>query len=256
VGALSTYLRRVFIFPVMLLTMLSVSPFFASLDVQHGGPVMRDPDVWWHMHNAELLLKTHEWPVRDLYSFTTKGQPWINPEWLAEVPYYLGFRAMGERGMFLVMLGAVELNIAGIALLCYRRTRDSKAAFLATWAAVLMAAINIGLRTILFGWLCFIAEMLVLEAFRRGRDRTWLLIPLFGLWINLHGTWLIGATFYLLFFVSGLFHGSWGSIVAVQWTPEQRRKLLVVGAASMAALFVNPYGWRLVAYPFDLIFRQ
>jgi hypothetical protein len=34
------------------------------------------------------------------------------------------------------------------------------------------------------------------------------------------------------------------------------RYLALSGAASVAALFINPYGWRLVYYPFDLAFRQ
>jgi hypothetical protein len=34
------------------------------------------------------------------------------------------------------------------------------------------------------------------------------------------------------------------------------RQLAFTGAASVAALFVNPFGWRLVYYPFDLAFKQ
>ncbi len=253
---LSNAFRRLFSFPAMLLTGLLVSPFFASLDVQQGGTVTRDPDIWWHLRNAELLLSTHHFVRQDVYSFTTYGQPWINPEWLAEIPYYLGFRMLGERGLFLVMLAAIELVIAGVFLLCYRRSGDVKAAFLATWVAVLLATINIGPRTILFGWLCFIGEMLLLEAFRRGRDLLWLLVPLFALWINLHGSWLVGFVFFLLFFASGQVQGTWGSIEAVRWTPQQRQKLITVAAASIAAVFVNPYGWRLVTYPFSFIIRQ
>jgi hypothetical protein len=240
----------------MLVTMLIVSPFFASLDVQQGTPVMRDPDIWWHMRNAEMLLATHQFPHQDVFSFTVNGQPWIDPEWLAEIPFYLGFKALGERGIFLVMLLAVELIIAGIWLLCYRRSGDTKAAFLATWVAVLMAAINIGPRTILFGWLCMIAEILLLEAYRKGRDFLWLLPPLFVLWINLHGSWLIGLAFFGVFVASGYFNGSWGCLEAVRWRPEQWRKLVLVGLVSVAALFLNPYGWRLVAYPFDLMLHQ
>jgi hypothetical protein len=247
---------RLFSFPAMLITGLLVSPFFASVNVQQGGPVLSDPDIWWHLRNAQLMLSTHHFIRQDLYSFTTHGQPWIDPEWLAEIPYYLGFRLLGERGLFLVMLAAVELVIGGVLLLCYRRSGDVKAAYLATWIAVLFAAINIGPRTILFGWICFLIEMVLLEAFRRGVDRVWLLAPLFALWINLHGSWLIGFAFLLLFVVSGLLQGRWGSIEAVKWTPSQLRKLAAVVAASLAALFVNPYGWRLVVYPFDLIFRQ
>ena len=43
---------------------------------------------------------------------------------------------------------------------------------------------------------------------------------------------------------------------AERWTPSQLRKLVVTGVATGAALFVNPFGYRLVFYPFDLAFRQ
>lgn len=233
----------------MLITALFVSPFTASLDVRRGGAVMRDPDIWWHMRNAEVLLSTHHFIRADAFSYTAIGQPWMDFEWLSEIPYYIGFRMFGERGLFLVMLAAIELIIAGVLLLCYRRSGDSKAAFLATWIAVLFASISMGPRTLLFGWLCFIAEMLVLDDFRKGRNRLWLLAPLFALWINLHASWIIGLVFYGVFVASGLVSGTWGSIEAVRWTPLQLRKLAVVGVASVAMLFVNPYGWRLAAYP-------
>jgi hypothetical protein len=253
---LASLWQRLVSFPAMLVSILFVSPFFASLDVQQGGPVMRDPDLWWHLRNAQILLTTHHFIRQDFYSFTTFGQPWINPEWLAEIPYYLAYRAFAERGIFLMMILIVDLIIAGVLLSCYRRSGHISSSWLATWIAVLLATINIGPRTILFGWLCFLAEMFILESFRRGRDRLWLLIPLFALWINLHGTWLIGYGFFVLYLASGLVEGSWGSIESTRWTPQQWRKLIAVGTASIAALFLNPYGWRLVLYPFDLIFRQ
>jgi hypothetical protein len=252
----SSLWKQLVSFPAMLVSVLFVSPFFASLNVQQGGPVMRDPDLWWHLRNAQILLTTHHFIRQDLFSFTTFRQPWINPEWLAEIPYYLAFQAFAERGIFLMMILAVDLIIAGVLLLCYRRSGSISASWLATWIAVLLAAINIGPRTILFGWLCFLVEMLILEAFGRGRDRLWLLVPLFALWINLHGTWLIGYGFFVLYLASGLVEGSWGSIESVRWTLQQRRKLITVGIAGIAALFLNPYGWRLVIYPLDLIFRQ
>jgi len=252
----SSALSRFFTFPAMLITALSVSPFIASLDVQQGGPILRDPDIWWHLRNADFLFSTQHFPTKDLYSFTTHADTRVNFEWLAEIPYYVGFRLLGDRGIFLVMLIAVELIVFGIFLLCYRRCADVKAAFLASWIAVLFASVNIGPRTILFGWLCFLAEILILESYRKGRDRLWLLVPLFAVWINLHGTWLIGLGFFFIFIASGFFHGTWGSMEAVRWKPQQRNKLLVTASACCAVLFLNPYGWRLVAYPFDTIFEQ
>lgn len=217
---------------------------------------MRDPDIWWHMRNASVLLSTHHFIRHDLYSFTTARQPWINPEWLAEIPYYLAFHFFSERGVFLLAVLLVEIFLAGMMLRCWLRSRDFTSSFFATWIAVILAAINIGPRTILFGWLCFLVELFLLEDFRRGRDRLWLLPPLFALWINLHGSWLIGYVFFGIFVASGLVQGSWGSIEAMRWTRPQLRKLLAAGAISIAALFINPYGWRLVAYPFNMLLHQ
>lgn len=246
---------KVLSFPAMLVVALITSPFIASVEIQQGGGVMKDPDIWWHLRNAQVLLSTHHFIRQDFYSFTTHGEPWINAEWLAEIPYYLGFRFLGERGLFLVMLVAIELIVAGMLLLCYRRCNDIKAAFLATWVAVLFAAINFGLRTILFGWLCFLVEMLLLDAFRKGRDLLWLLPPLFLIWINLHGSWVFGYAFLCLFIAAGLVDGRWGCIHAVRWLRPELVRLAVIGGLSGIVLLLNPYGWRLVAYPFELISR-
>jgi hypothetical protein len=59
-----------------------------------------------------------------------------------------------------------------------------------------------------------------------------------------------------LVLVSGLWEGSWGRVEAVRWSPQQLRRLLITGGASLVALFINPFGYRLVLYPFDLAFRQ
>src|SRR5206468_4693403 len=63
----------------------------------------------------------------------------------------------------------------------------------------------------------------------------------------------------ILFFlmsISGLIGGSWGRVDAARWTPAQLKKLAITGCATIAALFINPFGWRLVYYPFDLAFKQ
>jgi len=52
---------------------LFMSPFFASPDVLHGGPVLGDPDIWWHLRKAEALFSTHQFIHRDLHSFTSYG---------------------------------------------------------------------------------------------------------------------------------------------------------------------------------------
>lgn len=59
-----------------------------------------------------------------------------------------------------------------------------------------------------------------------------------------------------IYTLSGLVKEQQGRIIAEPWKPGQLRKLLLATASSLAALLVNPYGYKLVWYPFDLLLRQ
>jgi predicted ABC-type sugar transport system permease subunit len=72
---------------------------------------------------------------------------------------------------------------------------------------------------LLAGWMCLVAELFILAQFKQGKDRAWLLPPLFVLWANLHGSWLIGMVLLALFCASGLVQGTWGRLQATRWTP-------------------------------------
>jgi hypothetical protein len=109
---------------------------------------------------------------------------------------------------------------------------------------------------LLFGWLCMVGLLLVLDRFQRTGKGLWLLPPLFALWINLHGSWVFGVIVLALTIASGLLEGEWGLVVALRWTPGELKKLLLALAASLAALFVNPFGYKLVLYPYTLLLRQ
>jgi hypothetical protein len=247
---LDSFWRVAFGFPVLLACILAGTVYvFANRSIA-------DPDIWWHLRNAEFLVQNGAMVRHDLYSFTANGAPWINHEWLSELPYYLGWRLMGVRGLFLVLLGCVETILMGVLYLAYRASHNVKAAFFASWFAVVLATISFGPRTLLFGWIFLVIELLVLQDYKEGKDRTWLLPPLFLLWVNAHGSWLIGLVFLSVFIGSGLIEGQWGRITATRWAPAQRNKLATVWALCFAALFINPWTYHLVFYPFDLAFGQ
>jgi hypothetical protein len=216
-----------------------------------------DPDIWWHLHNADYLVQQHSLPRADMYSFTVPGHPWINHEWLAELPYYFGWRVLGLSGIHAVMFAILTLIFLGVLYLCYRETGHYKASIVATCFAVFLGSISFGPRTILFGYADLVLLLIVLQRFRqKGHAPLWLIPPLFCLWANTHGSWLIGMMIFSAVIGAGLFRGEWGFITAEPWTSSQRNRLLLTWSASLAALFVNPFGARLVFYPLDLAFRQ
>ena len=242
--------KQVCSFPVLLVLTLGASIFvFDSNSIA-------DPDIWWHLRNAEVFVQTHSVIHHDFYSFSAAGSRWINEAWLSELPYYFAWHRFGMRGIYFVMLAEVELILLGVFGIAWLASKNVKSAFLASWLAVWLATVSFGPRTLLAGWMCMVAELYILAQFRQGNDKTWLLPPLFMLWANLHGSWLIGMVLFGMFCAAGLLQGSWGRIEAVRWTPKQMRKLALAGSLSVAGLFLNPYTYHLVFYPFNFAFKQ
>jgi len=217
---------------------------------------MADPDIWWHLRNAQMLVSTHQFIGTDVYSFTARGARWMNHEWIAELPFYFGWAVDGERGVYLITVAAVESLILGIFVLAYRKSRNLGGALMVSLVAALLSTVSYGPRTILFGWLLLTVELLILDASENDERVLWGLPVLFAVWVNTHGSWLIGL----------VMMGGFGVLEARRFRHGKlfcdgmrRSRLVRLGAmwiASVGALFVNPYGWPLVAYPFNLAFRQ
>ncbi|MGA2648288.1 MAG: hypothetical protein ABSF15_26670 [Candidatus Sulfotelmatobacter sp.] len=245
------WFRKTFSFIVVLTTLL------VSLAFMMENKGIQDPDIWWHLRNAEYLFQHHQLPRQDMFSFTVAGAPWINHEWLAEVPYYLAWRAAGLVGIKSLTIAVIVLVFLGLLYLCNQESRNFKASVAACSVCVFLATVSFGPRTVLFGYLYLVILLIILQRFRqKGTAPLWLIPPLFCLWINTHGSWSLGLIVFGIISAAGLVKGKWGRVEAEAWTPAQFRKLLITGLASVAALFVNPFGARLVLYPFDLAFHQ
>ena len=236
-------------FPLVRVWALTYLVFlFARVDVA-------DPDLWWHMRNAQLLLTTHHFPVVDSYSFTAAGAPVTPFEWLSEIPYYLAFKAAGLPGVFVLVFLLCTAIVLGVFRLSMLASRDAVSPFLATAGGSILMKVSIGGRTLLFGWLYLVVLLLTLEKARRGGGRwLWLLPALFCLWINSHGSWPMGFVVLGIYIASGLIEGAWGHAYAVRWSGPQLRSLFLAAGTSAVALFINPLGYRLVAFPFRVFF--
>ena len=218
---------------------------------------LNDPDIWWHMRNARFVIEQHQFPRQDIYSFTVAGHPWINSEWLAEIPFYLAHRFFGLVGIKALSFFLVDAIILLLLYLCYQESRNFKASVTVCCYITFLATVSYGPRTILFGYIYLLILLAILQRFRtRGTAPMWAVPLLFWFWANTHGSWSIGLIVFFLIGISGLTEASWGHVDAVRWSPKQLRQLIATGLASVVALFLNPFGWRLVYYPFDLAFRQ
>ena len=242
--------KAIFSFPVMCYSLLGVAVF------QWCARYIAEHDIWWHMLNARYFFQNHALPRVDMYSFTAAGSPWLDHEWLSEIVFYLGYRSFGLQGLLAVYFAILMLIFAGVYYRATRISENCKNAAIATAFGIWLTVVNIGPRLILLGWLCMVGLLLVLDRFRESGKGLWLLPPLFALWINFHGSWIYGIAVLVVTIASGFVAGEWGLVVAHRWTAAEMKKLLIALGASIAALFVNPFGYRLLLYPFDMLFRQ
>jgi hypothetical protein len=170
-----------------------------------------DPDIWWHLHNADYLVHTHHLPASDMYSFTIPGYPWMNHEWLAELPYYFAWRAFGLQGIEIVEMAVLGFIYLGILYLAYKASGNFKAAVLATSYSVFLGRVSFGPRTILFGYACLVVLLVILQRLRqKGHAPIWLIPPLFCLWVNTHGSWFIGMLIFSTIVAAGMVKFNWG----------------------------------------------
>jgi hypothetical protein len=217
---------------------------------------MADPDIWWHLRDAQLQLSGHAFLTHDLYSFTAAGSPWMNHEWLSELPFYAAFYTFGIAGIFCVTLLTLEAIFLGLLYLIYIETASIKSALCGTVFAILLSTVSFAPRTLLFGWLLLVVELLILARSKKSERIIWALPFVFFIWVNTHGSWLIGIVIFALFVISNFFSVSKGCIENHAISTKQIKRLALSWLASICVLFLNPYGWRLVFYPFNLAFKQ
>lgn len=235
--------------------LLLVAVVFSGL--HFPGHVLNDVDIWWHLANARHLTETHHFVHTDSYSFTVRGERWVDPEWLSEMPFWLGYKAFGLIGISFATLLGIGANVL---LLYWRGYFKGGNPAVALWTAVLgfgLMLVNTNARTILFGYVALSVELLILEAVERGRPRLlWLLPAVFCIWINLHGSWIIGLFLFAVYIAAGWIPLDLGLLQQTAFSKEERARYLKVFGACVLALLINPYGWRLVWNPFDMALNQ
>ncbi len=220
--------ERIFSFPALLTAVLVAKVYWTCRDR------IADPDMWWHLRNAQYLVANWRFPNVDMYSFTAAGSPWLNTQWLSELFYYAAFRAFGLQGIFLLFASVLAVMVVAVFYLCLDATDDPLASAIATIFGGLLAMVGFAPRTQLFAWLCFVAIYAILRRFRSGRDAPlWLIPVLFCVWINCHGSWLMGLAVYGIFVSAGLIRHDIGRLPAAPWSNRELKKLILTGLASI-----------------------
>jgi hypothetical protein len=195
-------------------------------------PYMLQPDSWLTFIGGHEIW-THGLPHHDSLAVLSRGQPWIDQQWLAQLATY-GFAVAFGNGIT-VAVNAV-LVVAAFAYACRlaRRTASARSVVLFAFLAVPFSFSSLRAQTLSYVLFVPLFAFLCAES-RRPTRRVWLTLPVLVLWANVHGSVLIAAGLVGLLGVVQLFQGL-----------RRRGALLAAGAAASA--LATPYGLSLLGY--------
>jgi hypothetical protein len=200
-----------------------------------------DSDYYWHVKTGELIANG-QFPRADPYSFTWFGMPWTLHEWLSELLIYGLVSSIGYMGAVYVFAFIPGITIAILAFAFHRLQLRTLATVGACSLAALLVIPYATLRPQAISWIFFAVLIGGLVHLRPDRSR-WIigLAPLFVLWANLHGLWVIGL----------LVLGVYAILSLVGLTPMSGAKWWAVAMVpiAMAGTIATPEGPGLLVYP-------
>ena len=231
-------------------------------------------DIGFHLAYGERLLATGRIVDTDpfLYTDLTPRNPedigpanWIdehgryrflNPSYGAEIIFALVHRVAG--GVGLTVLQAA-MFLAAMALTAATMLRRGVPAALAA-AGLLLIAVAASERLIfkpeMFGFVFMAVELLLLTGSQRGRPAAAGLIATHWLFVQVHGSWLLGLALTVPFVVGALARAAWRRWVVRKALDDDLRRrlkwLLIVFAGQTVATLLNPWTWRAPLMPFQL----
>jgi hypothetical protein len=216
---------------------------------QFAPALLNDGDTLWHIRTGEWMLDHRAMPATDPFSFTAAARPWFLHEWLAEILMALAFRVGGLQGVMTLAAGAVGLT-AAIMLHHLRRFLPGVYAVAALTVGLGNAAPGMLARPHILAWPCLALWCGGLVAARARRSTpSFALLPVMVLWVNLHGSFIVGLLLPGAFLAEALLDpGADRCCVARSWA------LFIL--AAWAAALCNPQFAERILFPFRLLDMQ
>jgi len=212
-----------------------------------------DTDLWGHLRFGRDILRMGAVPLQDPYSYLTENSKWINHEWLSDVIFALFYSAGGTPAL----VALKSFFVITISLLLWRSLLKSgfgsvAAASIMIFVQVLLAIAFPPLRPNLFTCLFLTLELLILTTYSKRIATAnqsliiLLLPPLFMLWANLHGGFIMGLLILVIYWLSSTAETIWSR----NWQKLKRQNLIFLAMIllTVAVTVINPYGCELLTY--------
>jgi len=217
---------------------VTVAGVFGILAAVRG---LVDSDYYWHI-TAGRLVAERGVLTTDPFSYTWAGEPWVMHEWLGELLMYWLVSGVGP-GIATFLFGVI--SIAGPLILAWTLWRHGVGLLPLAIASSLVIYVFASYATIrpqAISWLFLGVLLAGLVSLRPDqRWRPWLIVPLFVLWANVHGLYVVGLA------VLGLY--TLYTLLGRTPMAPRRKEIAALLAGCFAASMLTPAGPAGLLYP-------
>jgi hypothetical protein len=213
---------------------------------------LTEPDFGWHLRTGlDLLHHQLSLPDTDPYSHTMPDWTWVEHAWLTDVliaSLYMLFGGLGVLVFFSIVTVAAWLIGAGVS------SAGPACRWVACTLSLWVALPYLGARTQLVTLLGLALLLWILKRWQDSNNSlSWWIPPLFLLWANLHGGFVVGLMVLgLLIVVTSILRSLserrivfGGHSHERLFSKDELKRLVLLAAASACLTLLNPYGWRL-----------
>lgn len=238
-------------FPLMVIFCLALVALLCSFSTGISGN-----DFWWHVKVGQWIAENGKVPAVDVFSWygTANQVPWIAHEWLSDVILYWVFSCFGTVGIFVMSVSAA----VGMLILLWKQAEKHLAQNILV-SGLFFALFSVTTSIFFYGrphlfsfFLLFWELKLLFRFWEDPRSKGIFLVPVIAcLWSNLHGgSSSLAYLLCIMFFVIGLLKIKIGCIESQRLEKRAAIKLAVVTALSALAIVINPFGLKMLLYPF------
>lgn len=224
---------------------------FICLVLFAGKKALADGDTLWHIKFGDLILERGELITRDIFSHTAAGTPWTSHEWLAEIVMAAVHRVAGLPGVVIFYFLIAALSFWILFTIARQCGAGEWLSIFAVSLALCLSLTHLLARPHIFTWLF---GLITLYLLLRGGLSLFFLPLLMIPWTNLHGGFALGLVLQGLFLAGSVLDRLLAAAPRPDWRTlwNEHKTLCIVLLLSLAATGINPFGYRLLLFPFEV----
>jgi hypothetical protein len=227
---------------------------FLSQTIQTSGGLLQDCDTGYHLRAGEYILNTLSIPKYDPFSFHSPAPPWIAHEWLSEVIMNTIYRFSGLTGIVIFF----SILISFVYYFLFQVLQSLKANIIIAAIVIIFVIASSQMhwlaRPHIFSMLLVVLWYFLLDAYQYDRKNfLYLQIPLMLLWVNMHAGFIIGFVLNGIYLIGNMVELI-SSPISERNVPKKKAIFLgLITAACIIVSLVNPYGHKILLFPFKLV---